>query len=233
MALQLAHHGDEVQAVARAGLDTMPAQPAINQGKPVRPQITKRADDGLPYQISIHDANADEGADDLDNTQLSMELHLRSVEIMPVMNQPYNTDAYLPQQGSVPRSYHLDSDSSNNSEQQYSAESGDDQATAIRKVDLTQNKVLKLPGKYYTIQLLGSPQASIVSKFVSQNHLQRIALTLSVGSDAHPWVIALYGVYHSFDEAEEKLVQLPANMRMGGAWIRRIGDVQKVVSGHA
>jgi len=231
LAMQLVHHGSEVQALARHGLAAAPMQTALKNNKPVKTQLDGRLADGLPYQISIHDANADEAADDLDNTQLSMDLHLRSVAITPVMNQPYNTGAYLPQQAAVPQAYHLAGDNSTDDEQYYASESRDDQGVILQKAALTKNKVLSLPDQYYTIQLLGSAHSDIVSKFIHQNDLNNNALTLSVGTHEHPWVIALYGVYHSFDAAEEKLVHLPANMRMGGAWIRRIGDVQKVVRG--
>lgn len=233
LALQLVHQGAEAQAVARQGLQTTPAQPALKTTNPVMPQLEKRFPDGLAYQVSVHDANADEGADDIDNTQLSMDLHLRSMEIMPVMNQPYNTGAYLSQQVQVPQTYHLVGDDSDDNEQQYASEGSDTDASQIQKVALTEEKVLSLPAQYYTIQLLGSANPDMVSQFVSKNALQNLALTLSVGSDNNPWVIALYGVYPSFDAAEEKLVHLPAALRMGGAWIRRVGDVQRVVRGHA
>jgi septal ring-binding cell division protein DamX len=234
LATQLVHHGSEMQAIARHGLSNTPLQPQVVNGKAVMPKLEHRSGDGLPYQISIHDRNADEAEDDFGNTQLSMDLHLRSVEIMPVMNQPYNTDAYLPQQADVvPQNYHLVGGASVSDEQQYAAESSDTDASQVQKVALTQNKIFSLPSQYYTIQLLGSAHPQIVSKFVHQNDLQKIALTISVGTHEHPWVIALYGVYPSFDKAEEKLVHLSSGMRMGGAWIRRIGDVQKVVKGQS
>lgn len=233
LAQQLVHQGVESQAVARHGLNTVAPQPALAQGKPVMPQLDARHTSGLPYQISVHDANADEGEDDLANQQLSMDLHLRSMEIMPVVSQAYNTDSYLPQTVSIPRAYHLAGDSAVDDEQQFSSESSDDQATAINKADLSRHKVMTLPSQYYTIQLLGSADDTIINQFINKNELEHIALRLSVGTEDHPWVIALYGVYPSFDQAEEKLVHLPANMRMGGAWIRRIGDVQHILRGRA
>ncbi len=202
------------------------ATPALQ--KTVAPPVVQKPAQ-LPYQISIHDMNAEEGLDDLDNTQLSMDLNLRSVEIMPVMTQAYNTDAYLPRAAPIPQTYHLDSDVSADTEQQYSIEARDDQAPRIHPISLAQHKMLKLPSQSYTIQLLGSADATVISQFITRNHLQHLALKLPVGVADHPWVIALYGSYPSFAAAEEKLVELSPRIREKGAWVRRVGDIQKVV----
>ena len=231
LAQQLVHHGTEAQAVARHSLNTVAPQLALHQGKPELPHLQPRNGNGLPYQISIHDANAREAADDLVNQQLSMDLHLRSMEIRPIMSQAYNTDSYLPQTVSIPHSYHLAGASAAGDAQQYSTESSDEQAVELQNVSESRHKVMELPGQYYTIQLLGSANKTVINQFIKKNELQHIALRLAVGTTDHPWMIALYGVYPNFDQAEEKLVHLPANMRMGGAWIRRIGDVQRVLNG--
>ena len=230
LALQLVHHGAEVKAIARSGLKIMPAEPALKQGKPIAVSLHRRQEQVPPYQLSIEDKYAQEGEDDTVSAagNLPAELHLRSVEIQPKISQPYSIAQYLPQQMSLPQAYHLSADSSGGSDAAYSQETADTQMPAPQKLNLSEKRLLKLPKDYYTIQLIGSYHPDVVKQFVLDNELKHIALQLSLGNPQHPWAIALYGVYNSFEQAEAKLIHLSPHMRTNGAWIRKIGDIQQV-----
>lgn len=229
LAMQLTQDGSTSSTVARQGLQSSPVLPALAKASPT-PLPLVRSQPKVPYQISTHDVYAQESEDDMQQQELSKDLHLPSLEIKPVVNEAYNVSSYLPQQVSVPQSYHLDQETSAaDDENQFASESADTDMPAMPKIDSSVKKILKLPQDYYTIQLIGSYHQDVVSQFVLDNQLKNIAVQLSVGSQTHPWTIALYGVYPNFETAEQKLVNLPARLRLDGAWVRKVGDVQNVL----
>ncbi|PHQ79183.1 MAG: hypothetical protein COB66_07360, partial [Coxiella sp. (in: Bacteria)] len=233
LAMQLVHDGKTAPAVARNGLQVAPSQLALKEQAPAAVVLSRPAPKLPAYQISIDDNYAHEDEDDMQNQQLSADLHLRSVVLAPVINQAYNVSSYLPQQVSVPQAYSLDQENSvSTDEQQYAREGLDTEMPAPRKLNFSEKKLLRLPKNYYTIQLIGSYHSDVVNQFVVDNELKNVAVQLRVGNQSHPWAIALYGVFPNFEKAEERLVHLPARMRLDGAWVRKVGDVQRVLRHH-
>ena len=228
LAMQLVHDGQVAPAVARHALKVTPALLAL-QHQAEKPVVFKRPVVKKPtVQLSINDRFAKESEDDMQNKKLSEELQLPSVEINPVLHQAYNVDSYLPQQSEVPKSYHL-ADAASSDDSRYASEGVDHDAPAPKILTASEKRLLKLPRNYYTIQLIGSYHPDVVNQFVIDNELKKIALQLHIGKHNHPWAIALYGTYSNFQKAEEKLVHLPERMRLNGAWIRKVGDVQRVL----
>ena len=214
---------------------------ALLNSKPLQTQVAKsliaidppKAKPVAPIiQLSIHDNYAQED-----------ELHLPSVEIQPIVNQQaYNVGSYLPQQASIPQTYQLDSQASASTNgDQYAAESSDDNTAHVvipAAVAHTNSvvpsyhhaKFLALPHNYYTIQLIGSSDAELIHRYVHANKLEHIAIQLPLHNDKRPWMIAVYGVYASDAAARAACAVLPKPLRANGAWVRRIGDIQKDLS---
>lgn len=232
LAMQVANHAKEVHVVARHALATTkprPAAPVIK--KPRAIQLKKRSAPKKSIQISTHDQYATESADDREAKLLTKDLDLRDTSIDPVVNQPYSVTAYLPQQANVPRAYHLNMTlSPQRSANKYAVESADGTTSvAARHYTAKERHFLSLNHHYYTIQLIGSHDDAVVKQFLVDNEMTHIAVPMVVGDPKKPWNIAIYGVYRSFDAAEHKLVHLPHRLRVNGAWIRKVGDIQSVL----
>lgn len=181
-------------------------------------------------QSSTHDRYAQENEDDLQNNELSQELHLPSVEIQPVVDQQaYSVNSYLPHDVVVPQTYHLDNAvSSSTDEDQYASESSDDAATSASVLNsLSQAQFLAQPSHYYTIQLIGAPYADIVHRYVRANKLEHSATQLRLNNGKRPWTIAILGIYPNEAAAFAARARLPKHLRSNGAWVRKIGSIEK------
>lgn len=233
LTMQITHHAKEVQAVARHALATTKPQPALSvSAKPIVVHLDKRATPKVTIQISTHDQYATESADDREAKLLTKDLDLRDTSIEPVVNQPYSVTAYLPQQAAVPQAYHLNlAMSAKNDANKYAVESADNvmPVAATTHYSAKERHFLSINQRYYTIQLIGSHDDAVVKQFLVDNEMMHIALPMIVGNPKKPWHIAVYGVYRSFDAAEHKLVHLPHRLRVNGAWIRKVGDIQSVL----
>ena len=145
--------------------------------------------------------------------------------------QAYSVGSYLPQQVSVPQTYQLDSQASSSTNgDQYAAESSDDSVAHVVAPVATPSHhaaFLTLPAHYYTIQLIGSSDARLIHRYVRANKLEHVAQQLLLRDSKHPWMIAVYGVYPSDASARIACAHLPKPLRANGAWVRRIGDIQK------
>lgn len=228
LAMQLVQHGKEAQAIARQGLKTVPPQAALPAYHALSVHTKSQPTQSTQLQLSIDDQYAREDVDEMQDNQLSKDLHLRSVEIKPIVNEPYSTQAYLPQQDSLPQDYKL-SMVQHSYVPVYAAESVDSEVPAANALTNAERRALKLPANRYTIQLIGSDNSDVVNQYIVDHHLQRKAIKLSIGDKQHPWSLALYGSYKTFDEAENVLVHLPPSMRHDGAWIRKVKDVQNIL----
>lgn len=224
LAVQLIHHGQEVKGVSRAALAYAPVQPS------------KLVIHNDAVQMSIHDQYAQESADNMGSDALAKALHLRDIEITPISTSTsYSASNYIPQLPPEPEQsdnvYNmLAAQDVNVSEHLYGQESADTEMPAPLPLTAAAKKLIKEPKNYYTIQLIGSYHKDVVDQFVLDNELRKKVIQLSLGSPKDPWTIALYGAYSTFEKAEKRLVHLSPNMRINGAWIRKIGDVQRVVT---
>ncbi len=228
LAMQLVHHGKETQVIARHGLRTTAPQVALPTHKALPMHRESRPTHSTQLQLSIDDKYAHEDVDEMQDNQLSQALHLRSLEIKPIVNEPYSTQAYLPEQDNLPQEYKL-STTQHAGTLVYATESVDSEVPATNALTNAEKHALKLPANRYTIQLISSNNSDVVNQYIVDNHLQYKTIKLSVGDHQHPWSLALYGSYKTFDEAENVLVHLPPNMRSSGAWIRKVKDVQNIL----
>ena len=206
--------------------------------------ITPKKPIAPPIELSIHDHYAEENGDDLQNNELSQELHLPSVEIQPVIDQQaYSVNSYLPQNVVVPQTYHLDDEASSSAnENQYALESSDDVSApavvshhkkmmrTMRLPTVSEKQFLAQPSKYYTIQLIGSPYLAVVHRYVLANKLGHSAIQLRLNNGKGLWTIAVLGTYPNEIAARAACSKLPKHLRSNGAWVRKIGDIQKSIS---
>lgn len=230
LAMQMAHHSQEVSAVARHALAVTKSHPAAPTAKSVTTQLSKRSPPKKPIQISTHDQYATESIDDRESRILSKDLGLRDTSIDPVVHEPYSVSAYLPEQDNVPRAYHLNlSLSPQASADRFATEGADGTTSVSHHYTAQERHFLKINHHRYTIQLIGSHDDAVVKQFLVDNEMKHVAMPMVVGNPHKPWHIAIYGVYRSFDAAEHKLVHLPHRLRVNGAWIRKVGDIQSVL----
>lgn len=230
LAMQMAHHSQEVNAVARHALAVTKPHPAASVTKSVTTHVSKRPSPKKPIQISTHDQYATESIDDRESRILSKDLGLRDTSIEPVVHEPYSVSAYLPEQDNVPRAYHLNlSLSPQSSADRFATEGADGTTSVSHHYTAQERHFLKINHHYYTIQLIGSHDDAVVKQFLVDNEMKHVAMSMVVGNPHKPWYIAIYGVYRSFDAAEHKLVHLPHRLRVNGAWIRKVGDIQSVL----
>ncbi|MEJ2687282.1 MAG: AAA family ATPase [Gammaproteobacteria bacterium] len=81
--------------------------------------------------------------------------------------------------------------------------------------------------KAYTLQLLGARDEASVRRFIRVHHLGKRAMYYTGEFKGAPWYVLLYGVYPDIQTAHKALAGLPASVRKGGPWARRLASVQK------
>ena len=224
--------------VVKLALPVLHPQPVVQQPTVQQPTVQQPAVQAparsvpvkLSYPVVIKNQYEQESADTSAEAtkDLSAQLHLQSVEIRPVISEAYSIATYLPPQDNIPQNYHLTGQNSSDNDTQYSEESSDSsRSAAAHPLTASEKKLLELPAAAYTIQLIGSYHKDVVDQFILDNGLKQDVLELTLNdAQQQAWTVALYGTYHSFAQAESRLVRLPATMRLNGAWIRKIGDIK-------
>jgi hypothetical protein len=110
-----------------------------------------------------------------------------------------------------------------------SAAAADDRASAAGAAP--EGWFATAPADHFTAQLIGSRSPDALERFVRQNGLDGQAELLSTRRDGGDWYLVVYGDFASASAAQAALDTLPAAARKHGPWVRRIGDVRKLLSG--
>ena len=196
--------------------------------------LEKRTEVDLKKQISVGARDAVEGPDTMEvedpdeEVSLPFGLHLRAVTLNPIVHEPYQSSNYLaPEENIAPRNYHLIK-SEDSHPHKYDEESNDTFKSASTASAASQQCAIKrMAPNAYTIQMLGSRDASVIDHFISDNHLQETTTACHVRGKHGNWYMAFYGSYPSFADAEAELVNLPDHFRYSGPWVRKVSEIQK------
>jgi len=89
--------------------------------------------------------------------------------------------------------------------------------------------VLMQNPKYYTLQLASSRSEESIKQYYQENNMQGKGGYYKSERDGEIWYYLIYGAYHSTDDANTEIVKLPEEIRKWSPWVRRLGNIQKVV----
>lgn len=219
---------EQPKVVAAAALKVAPVHPALPKGV-MQSQVLALAHSTVS-QRSVTEQSANEGPDkDPPVTgQVPFGMTLDSFKIKPVVHELMSASNFVPALAQRAAPLQLPAVVSVNAKSA-ATETQDPKFPTTPRLSLVKEHFLALPGQEYTIQLIGSYHTDAVARFLSENHLQHQVLAFPIGKRAHPWTIALYGMYGTFDAAKVRLSTLPERLRVDGAWIRKISDVQRSV----
>jgi septal ring-binding cell division protein DamX/type II secretory pathway predicted ATPase ExeA len=101
---------------------------------------------------------------------------------------------------------------------------------SAKRGDNSENLLLALPAKNYTLQLIASSQESKVKDFIKQNHLEAKARYFSSTYRGKPWYIVVYGNYSSKEAAVQALKSLPQQVKLAQPWPREMSSVQRTIN---
>ncbi|MEM7019373.1 MAG: AAA family ATPase [Pseudomonadota bacterium] len=98
--------------------------------------------------------------------------------------------------------------------------------------------LLKQPSEKYTIQLVGKHTENELQSFIELNRGQLDAsqplasyLTVYPDDKTKDWYVVMYGIFDSYDEANEELAELPASfINVHRSWINKLSGVQKQIN---
>lgn len=81
----------------------------------------------------------------------------------------------------------------------------------------------------YTIQLFSTSNEQALRSFVERHRMSDVAW-FRFGAPERAWYSLVYGVFDSVDDARLAAERLPASLRGEKPWIRKMGDVQALLS---
>ena len=83
-------------------------------------------------------------------------------------------------------------------------------------------KVTVPASSYYTIQVFANHDRQAAVKYIQSRHLEHKAIYHHTQSGGQAWYVVLYGEYLTKHQAELAKQHLPAELKRGGPWVRRI-----------
>lgn len=92
-----------------------------------------------------------------------------------------------------------------------------------------EKNILSLPGKNYTLQLLGTSNEQKVKAFISEHKLKDKVYYFRTTYQGKPWYIVIYGNYVSRSIATAARDMLPAKLKKLQPWPREIVAVQRTI----
>ena len=84
--------------------------------------------------------------------------------------------------------------------------------------------------KYYTLQLASSRSEESIKQYYQENNMQGKGGYYKSERDGEIWYYLIYGAFHSSGEANTEIEKLPEEIRKWSPWVRRLGNIQKVVN---
>lgn len=83
--------------------------------------------------------------------------------------------------------------------------------------------------RHYTLQLASSRSEKRVQKYYLENQMQGKGGYYKKIQDGETWYFLIYGSYDSTASASNEIEQLPEEIRKWSPWVRRLGNIQKVI----
>ena len=83
--------------------------------------------------------------------------------------------------------------------------------------------------RHYTLQLASSRSEKSVMKYYLENQMQGKGGYYKKMQDGEAWYFLIYGSYDSTATASNEIEQLPEEIRKWSPWVRRLGNIQKVI----
>ena len=83
--------------------------------------------------------------------------------------------------------------------------------------------------RFYTLQLASSRSEDRVKKYYEENQLQGKGGYYKKIQDGETWYFLIYGSFNSAANASNEIEQLPEEIRKWSPWVRRLGNIQKVI----
>lgn len=90
--------------------------------------------------------------------------------------------------------------------------------------------VLSQNPRYYTLQLASSKSESRIKKYFEENQMQGKGGYYKKQQDGETWYFLIYGAFSSSRNASNEIQQLPEEIRKWSPWVRRLGNIQKVIN---
>jgi len=89
---------------------------------------------------------------------------------------------------------------------------------------LTQNP------RHYTLQLASSRSEKRIKQYYEENQMQGKGGYYRKEQDGENWYFLIYGSFNSSRSASDEIEQLPEEIRKWSPWVRRLGNIQKVIT---
>ena len=83
--------------------------------------------------------------------------------------------------------------------------------------------------RHYTLQLASSRSEKSVVKYYLENQMQGKGGYYKKMQDGEAWYFLIYGSFDSTASASNEIEQLPEEIRKWSPWVRRLGNIQKVI----
>jgi len=90
--------------------------------------------------------------------------------------------------------------------------------------------VLSQNPRHYTLQLASSRSEQRIKKYYEENKMQGKGGYYKKEQDGETWYFLIYGAYNSSRSASNEIEQLSAEIRKWSPWVRRLGNIQKVIN---
>jgi septal ring-binding cell division protein DamX len=83
---------------------------------------------------------------------------------------------------------------------------------------------------HYTIQLLASPNPDTLDRFIDRHALSGAIGRFTSELNGNKWYTLVYGSFPTRETARGAIDDLPPSLRESSPWVRRIGDIQALVT---
>lgn len=89
--------------------------------------------------------------------------------------------------------------------------------------------VLNQNPRHYTLQLASSRSERRIRQYYEENQMQGKGGYYKKQQDGETWYFLIYGAFNSSRNASNEIQQLPEEIRKWSPWVRRLGNIQKVI----
>lgn len=89
--------------------------------------------------------------------------------------------------------------------------------------------VLRQPAKSYTLQLLSSKEEHVVNEYLSNPSIPEPIAYYKANVLGEDWYSVVYGVFPTFNAAQQHMRMLPSGLLRYKPWIRAFADVQQSI----
>ena len=90
--------------------------------------------------------------------------------------------------------------------------------------------VLSQNPRHYTLQLASSRSEKRIKQYFDENKMQGKGGYYKKENSGEIWYFLIYGAYDSSQTATNDIAQLPEEIRKWSPWVRRLGNIQKVIN---